>query len=88
MRDNASIRQQVIELQAAGSEVVIALLDGSKVDGRVVSVDATSFTLRASNGQDRTLPFIAVVSVKEQGPRASLAHFFLNASFTCLLMDL
>jgi hypothetical protein len=68
MTQDARLRQQVKELQAAASEVEVRLVSGTKVRGHIMWADATSFSLRTKNGKEWTWPYSEVADVKRRGP--------------------
>ena len=66
--DADAIKAHVRALRADSAEVQIKLTDGTKLSGRIVRVEADTFSIAlAKAGQERTFQYAQVAEVKKKG---------------------
>ena len=68
-----AVRARVHELHSQGSEVRVALRDGTSVRGRIIRIQPESFALRQDSAQETICPFANVLDVRKQGRRSRKA---------------
>jgi hypothetical protein len=61
-----TLRSRVQELQSKGSEVRLALRDGTSVRGRIARLDGESLVLRRDSAQETNIPLADVLAVSKQ----------------------